>query len=155
MGSSKQTETPGDAALEPAGPAEVEWTVHLARRQPMRAAAVTAAVCLAGATGTFALGPALGVASALLIGLSCGEFLFPVRFRVHAGGASAKGLTLWREIRWTEVKRIAVGEEEVKLSPSSSASKTDAFRGVVLRCPYNREEVLKAVRAHRNAASGN
>jgi hypothetical protein len=132
----------------------MEWRVHLARRRPGRAVLVLA---LALAVGALALFLFRHVASALLaVGLlvaAVGEFLFPLAHRLTREGAEVRGPFYWRRIAWTEVKRVHVGEEEVKLSPLAHGGPREAFRGVVLRCEGNRDEVLAAVRQLRDAAA--
>jgi hypothetical protein len=126
----------------------------LARRQPARAAGTIGVAVLAGGFAFVQVGgllPAIA-ATALLIGAT-GEFLFPVAYRLTPEGAEARNLFAWRRIAWKDVKRVAVGEEEILLSPLARAGRRDAFRGVLLRCEGNRDAALAAVRRFRDAAA--
>jgi hypothetical protein len=97
--------------------------------------------------------PIPALVAAALLALALGDFLFPVRYRLSAAGAEARGVGHWRRIAWEEVKRVYVGEEEVKLSPLAHGGPREPFRGVLLRCQGNREAVLAAVRQFRDAAA--
>jgi hypothetical protein len=140
------------AAPEPAAPA-LEWRVHLAARQPGRSAGALLAVVLAGVSAFILFQHAASaLLAAGLILAAVGEFLFPVTYRLTAEGAEARGPLHWRRIAWTEVKRVYTHEEEVKLSPLAHGGPREPFRGVLLRCNGNRDEVLAAIRTFREAA---
>lgn len=128
------------------GPAALEWRVHLAAASPGRTlllGLLIAAVAWYGADRLSLLHA--GAAAALLI-FSMAEFLFPVRYRLTQEKASAHGIGFIREIEWREVKRLAIGKDEIKLLPGAAAGWSDAYRGLVLRCPAARERVLEKVR---------
>lgn len=133
----------------------LEWRVHLAARQPARAALALLAVALSAAIGWLSLGNVVAAlaAAALLLG-AVAEFLFPVTYQLTKLYAEARGILHWRRISWQEVKRVQVGEYEIRLSPLRFPGPRDAFRGVVLRCPDNRDEVRDAIRRLRESASG-
>jgi hypothetical protein len=62
----------------------------------------------------------------------------------------AKGITFTRPFRrdfrpWDKFRRYDVGRLNVLLSPFSSPSRLDSFRGLVLRVAGNREEVVAFV----------
>lgn len=131
-----------------------EWRVFLARRQPGRAAAAVALCLGAAAWAWYYFGsPLPALATLFLLLAAVGEFLFPVRYRLDEAGAEAKSPFYWRRILWKEVKQVYSGEEEIKLSPLRHPSPREAFRGVLLRCPDNRDEVLATVRKLRDAAA--
>lgn len=131
----------------------LEWSVWLAKRDPVRAAGTVLLALAAGglAAYVFRSPVAAVVAAALLLG-AVGEFLLPVEYRLTAEGAEARNLCYWRKIAWTEVKRVALGEEGIKLSPLACDSPREAFRGVLLRFAGNRQDVIAAVQRFRDAA---
>jgi hypothetical protein len=131
----------------------MEWTVHLGRRHPGRAVAVAAVVLLASLLAQVVFRSPLGfwMTAALLLGATA-EFLFPVRYRLTPTFAEARGVLFWRRIEWKEVKRLLVGNREIKLSPLKHPSPREAFRGVVLRCEEDQDGLLAAVRRFREAA---
>jgi hypothetical protein len=128
-------------------PADLEWRIWLARRQPAQAVAVVVAL-FATAGWAFILFhhllPVL-VAAFLLLG-AVAEFLFPIRYRLTPQGAEARNLFCWRRITWAEVKRVSILGTEVRLSPLARPGGREPFRGVVLRCEANPEAILAAVR---------
>lgn len=133
-------------------PAVLEWEVWLARRRPGPAAAVVAAAGGAAAVAYLLLDNlAMPLLTLAVLAGATGEFLFPTRYRLSAAGAEARNFVFWRRIEWTQVRRVLVGEEEVKLSPLPRGGRREAFRGVLLRCEGNREAVLAAVRTFRDA----
>src|SRR5687768_281835 len=117
----------------------LEWSVWLAKRHPARAAGARLLALAVGglAAYVFRSPVAAAVTVALLLG-AVGEFLLPVAYRLTAEGAEARNFCYWRKIAWTEVKRVAVGEEGIKLSPLTCDSPREAFRGVLLRFAGNR-----------------
>jgi hypothetical protein len=128
----------------------LEWRVHLARRQPRKTALALGLMIGAAAWSVVVFGnvtaPAASVA--LLIG-ALSEYLFPVRYRLTGEGAEARGPFYWRKIAWQEVRRVYVGEQEIKLSPLPHPGPREGFRGVLLRCPDNQEPVRELVEQFR------
>jgi hypothetical protein len=135
-------------------PSDLTWRVHLARRQPGRAAVAVAAALAAGAWGYLLLGgllPALAGTGLLLAAVA--EFLLPVQYRLTPEGAEARNLLLWRRIAWPEVQRVYTGAETIKLSPLPSGGRREAFRGVLLRLDGNGDAVLAAIERFRDVAA--
>lgn len=131
-----------------------EWTVHLAARSPARALGVALVIGLAAGWAAFLFGNAVAflATAALLIG-AASEFLFPVRYRLTPGFAEARGPLHWRRIAWGEVKRVYVGNGEIKLSPLKHGGPREAFRGVVLRFEGDPDGLRAAIRQYREAAA--
>ena len=149
----RRSDPPEAEELSSTQPESVEWRVHLARRQPARAAAASMAVLGAGAWAFYLFQhvvPAL-VTVGLLVAAT-GEFMFPISYRLSPAGAEARNPFGWRRIGWGEVMRVYVGNDEIKLSPLKHGGPREAFRGVLLRCEGNREVVLAAVQRFRDAA---
>jgi hypothetical protein len=141
-----------DQALESDG--TLEWTVHLAAQHPHRAVIVGAAGLAVGTLAHLLFGnPVMTLFSVAVLVTATAEFLFPLRYRLDSEGAELRNLHNWRRIAWEEVKKVYTGEREIKLSPLEHGGRREAFRGVLLHCPDNRDEVLDFVRRHRDAAA--
>jgi hypothetical protein len=135
-------------------PAALEWRVHLARRQPVRALAAAACILLAG-LGALLLFQSLlsALLSAGLLFTATSEFLLPMTYRLTADAAEARGPLTWRRIRWGDVKRVYASPGEVKLSPLAHGGPREAFRGVLLRCDENQAAVVALAEEFRRAAA--
>ncbi|MCH8274735.1 MAG: hypothetical protein IH851_08090 [Armatimonadetes bacterium] len=130
---------------------ELRWSVHMARREPRKAGYVVLAAVVAGIFGVVLIESVwmfpMGVAVILV---STADFLLPVRFEVSARGARRRcGLSV-SAIGWESVRRVAVGEDGVKLSPLERRTRLAPFRGVFLQADGNRQEILDAISYWRN-----
>lgn len=115
----------------------------LARR---RIVVFTAAV-LAAVFGTLLFKHVImGVLGFSVILFSAFEVLFPARYRLDSNGAWCRVGMSVTELEWSKVRRIAVDDRGVLISPLASASRLDAFRGVYMRFSGNRDEVLVKIR---------
>jgi hypothetical protein len=134
--------------------ATLEWSVHLATQRPERAVIITAATVAVGwLAWQLFRNPVMTAFSIAALFAATADFLFPIRYRLDGKGAELRNLHNWRRIAWEEVKKVYTGEREIKLSPLERGGRREAFRGVLLHCPDNREEVLAFVRRHRDAAA--
>lgn len=116
------------------------------RETPGKASVVAACVLIASLMGILLFRNAIfGLLGGFLVAASVKEFLFPIRFELSATGARSRCLWSVSEIEWKNVRRIYVDAAGVKLSPLSSLSRLEAFRGVYLRFDGNREEALAAI----------
>lgn len=130
---------------------ELEWQVHRARGRPFEAAVVAgAAVCAGMLCQSLFHSLPFALFSVMAVLGATAEFLFPIRYRLNAEGAELRNLHNWRRIGWEEVKKVYVGEREVKLSPLSRPGRREAFRGVLLQCPDNQEAVLALIAHYRS-----
>lgn len=131
-----------------------EWTIHLAARRPGHAIAVSLVIGLAAGWAAFLFANPLAflATAGLLIG-AASEFLFPVRYQLTPEFAEARGPLYWRRIAWGEVKRVYVGNGEIKLSPLKHGGPREAFRGVVLRFEGDPDRLRAAIRQYREAAA--
>lgn len=141
----------GAARTPEASDALLAWQVHLAARHPARTSLVLTAIVLAAAWALILFGHwvAMVVTGFLLVGATS-EFLLPIRYRLTADYAEARGPLFWRRIEWADVRRVYIGVEQVKLSPLPYGGPREPFRGVVLRLEDNSEAVLEVVRRSRN-----
>ncbi len=127
----------------------MSWSVHLARRHPVKAIISLLLVASATAAGCFFAGPYVALFAAVALVMSLSDFLFPVRYFITPNGASCRMLLKSSEIKWAEVRRCYVDDCGVKLSPLDYTSRVEAFRGVFLRFGENQDEVIEAVKSAR------
>ena len=126
----------------------LEWRIHLAAREPGRAALVWLIVAAAGGWAVFLFQHVVpGLITALLLTGAAGEYLLPVTYRLTTAAAEARNPLMWRRIAWSDVRRVHATGNAVKLSPLKYGGRREAFRGVLLRCPENRPAVLDAIRS--------
>jgi hypothetical protein len=146
---------PTDPTEESPGPEEpLHWTIHHAPNHPQKAVILAAAALAIGwLSWQLFRNPVMTAFSMAVLFAATSDFLFPIRYRLDAEGAELRNLHNWRRIAWTEVKKVYTGEREIKLSPLEHGGRREAFRGVLLHCPDNRDEVLAFVRRHRDAAA--
>ncbi len=131
----------------------MSWSVHLARRHPVKAIVSLAFVAAATVAGSILAGPyvALFVAVALVFSLS--DFLFPVKYFITTEGVSCRMLLKSCEIKWQDVKRCYLDDFGIKLTPLDRVSRVEAFRGVYLRFGDNQEQVIETVKSLRPASA--
>ncbi|MBI3910848.1 MAG: hypothetical protein HY320_07930 [Armatimonadetes bacterium] len=125
----------------------LEWRVHLAKRQPRRAAAVAAIILASAALCQLLFGNWLfSLFTAFALCAATAEFLLPIRYRLTPQGAEQWNLFAARRILWSGVKRAYLLEDGVQLSPLAIPTRLERYRGVFLRFADNRSEVLAAIR---------
>lgn len=148
-------EVAAEVEVRPAEPASTRdepmcWRVHLAVERPGRAALLVAVALGSGALCYSLFGNwVFALASAGVLLAATAEFLFPVSYRLDEAGAEMRCLFGGRKMDWSEVRKAYLVEAGVKLSPLPRRSRLEAYRGVFLRFEGNRDEVLAAVRRHR------
>jgi hypothetical protein len=131
----------------------LEWSIHMAPHRPEKAVILAGAALAVGwLSWQLFRNPVMTTFSIAVLIAATADFLFPIRFRLDGWGAELRNLHNRRRIAWTEVKKVYTGEREIKLSPLEHGGRREAFRGVRLQCPENRDEVLDFVRRHRDAA---
>lgn len=131
----------------------------MAARQPARVVAVVVIVLLA-LSGVMALAPPewetgsklllMFLAAVLLVG-AIAEFLFPVTYTLDTAGAHARFPGSHRLLPWTQVRRVYLRRNGIKLSPLAVEGWAENYRGVFLRTGQH-DSVLDAVRAWLDAA---
>ncbi len=110
----------------------MEWTVHMARKQPVKAVATIAIVAFVLAVGWIWVHPFIAFLMALFLLNAVGEFLFPVRYRVTKEGVEVSSFLRDRKIRWEQVRRLDISSDSLFLSPYPKPSRLDNLRGVWL-----------------------
>jgi len=111
----------------------MEWTVHLARRQPVKAAIVVLIIALTLAIGWLWVHPLIAFLMGLFLLNAVGEFLFSLRFRVTKEGIEVSSFLHDRKLRWEQIRRMEVYANGVFLSPYPKPSRLDNLRGIWLR----------------------
>lgn len=129
----------------------MEWTLHLARRQPTKAAVTVAVIALTFAVGWLWVHPLISLLMVLFLLNSVGEFLFPVRFRLTRDGVEVSSLLNSRKLRWEQVRRFTVYHDGVFLSPYPKPNRLDSLRGIWLRWGGDPEGLQKLVELCRSS----
>ncbi len=127
--------------------AVLRWSIHLARKYPVKLACIISLIALVSAAAYFAVGLALSVGAVLVLLGSLADFLFPVTYVLTTDGAACNMLFKSSRIRWERVKHCYVDAKGIKLSPLDRISKLEAFRGVYLRFNRNDEQVAEVVKS--------
>ena len=133
-------------------PTFTQWTVHLARKHPVKGVVAIGALALAAVCGYCAIGPLGALAAVLLITGSLAEFLLPVKYTLTPQRATASTLLKSTSVEWEKIRCCYLDDCGVKLSTLDSPSRLEAFRGLYLRFgddKANREQVIEAVRSLR------
>ena len=127
----------------------IRWRVHLARRDPGRAAAVLI-VIIASAVAAYSIWahPLAAAVAGLLILSSAAEFLLPIHYCIGPDGVWSRNLWSVRHLKWSEVKRCYHDAHGVKLSPLSRPSRLEAYRGIYLWLDEDGEAALAAIRRY-------
>lgn len=137
-----------------AHPTPTTWTLHLAARQPKRAALAIGIILVTlwavnglipvdwGTSGRIIF---LLMTALLLVG-SIAEFLLPVTYTLDDEGAHARLPGSHRVLPWSRVRRVYLRPHGIKLSPLTTRSWAESYRGVVLRAD-DRDALLETVRA--------
>ncbi|MHB9133276.1 MAG: hypothetical protein ACYDBB_19575 [Armatimonadota bacterium] len=129
--------------MSKATPEPTTWRIHLAARKPRKMIIAVIIILLgmfaiAGEVlpqwGPGALLPILLLTLLLLVG-SIAEFLFPVTYTLDADGAHARHWGSHRILPWASVRRVYFLPDGIKLSPLTTQSLAESYRGVMLRTP--------------------
>jgi hypothetical protein len=133
------------------------YSLHLARRQPRKAAAAVALIAAASiVAGYGSRTPLLGLVACALLIASVSDFLFPLRFHLSEDGIEARGLLTRRRMSWSQVRSVRRDTLGVKLSPLARRSRLEAYRGIYVWFEGNSDEVMAFITHHvtTEAASG-
>lgn len=126
---------------------EMQWHVHLARRDPRRALGVVLFI-IASAAVAYAVWhhPLAALITAVLVGSSVAEFLVPIHYRITCDGISCRNFLSVRYLKWADVRRCYRDARGVKLSPLSKRSRLEAFRGIYVWLGDQPDAVLETIR---------
>jgi hypothetical protein len=131
------------------------WHIHLLRQEPQRLPVILgASLFVASVAWMLFQNLFFSFAAILMILSAASEYLLPCQYRLTSHAARCRYGANRFEIEWKRVRRVLLYKDGVRLSPLSSPSRLDNFRGVFLRfAPEgqqgDRESVLKAVKALR------
>jgi len=132
--------------------ARLTWTVHLARRQPRRTAALLFVIVAASIAAAYGFGSGFwGLLALALLVASVSDFLFPVRYSIGPEGVEVRGPIHRRRMTWQQVRRVAKDDRGVKLSPLSRPSRLEAYRGIYLWFADNADAVMASIAHHTEA----
>lgn len=131
----------------------LQWSVHLARKHPLKLLISITLGVLTAACGYYVIGLFGAIAATLIMLGSLADFLFPLRYKINSTGAECKMLFKCAQIRWEKVKRCYLDNQGVKLSPLARQTRLEAFRGVYLRFNDNEQQVIEAVKRLRGQDS--
>ncbi len=124
----------------------MEWTVHMARKQPVKAATTIALVAFVLAFGWIWVHPFIAFLMALFLLNAIGEFLFPFRYRLTKEGVEVSSFLYDRKIRWEQVRRLDISKDSLFLSPYPKPSPLDNLRGIWLRWEGEPEGFQRLIR---------
>lgn len=118
------------AIARPVPEPPLEWTIDPWRESPVRAV-VTAALCVALPVVLLRAELAPLMAGALWIAFvwSVSERLLPRRFRVDESGVAQRHVLVWERRAWSDIRRARLTAAGLWVSPQSTPSRLDAFRG--------------------------
>ena len=98
-------------------------------------------------------GAGYALLAAAFFAVSLGRYFLPTDYELDQDGAAVRFLGTVRRVRWEDVRRVAVHDEGVQLSPFERPSRLESFRGTFLRFAGNADEVVSFVEsqvaAHR------
>lgn len=133
----------------------MEWTVHLARKQPLKATATIAVIASVLAVGWVWVHPFIAFLMALFLLNAVGEFLFPVHYKVTEEGVKLSSFLHDRELRWEQIRRMSIFPDSLFLSPYPKPSRLDNLRGIWLRWDGEKEgfqRLIKICQANMRAS---
>lgn len=129
--------------------APLTFSLHLARRNPWKAAAAVALILAASLIAGYSLrSSTLALLTLLLLVASISDFLFPIHFQLTDTGVTVRGLLHRRYLEWEKVRRVSRDKLGVKLSPLLYPSRLDAYRGIYVWFENNSEEVMDYIAHH-------
>ena len=130
----------------PPAPETLAWTVWPARERPWAAVVLLASLLVLGLLITQATRDrVLGIAAPLFILGSVGSFIARTTYRLTPETIEVKALGVARTRPWSEMRRATVDRGGVFLSPFTTRSWLEAYRGVRLPFGGNRDRVVAFV----------
>ncbi len=139
---------------EPA-PERFRWSAWPARERPVHAAVLLACVAVLGVVVKQATNDGvLAVAAPLFVLLSVSSWLLPTGYRLTDEALEVRSLGVTRVRPWAEMRRMAVDEAGIFLSPFDRPHWLEAYRGVRLLTGGNRDQVVAFVEAKLSRAGG-
>ncbi len=139
---------PGPNPANSEAGASFSWFIRLSdedRSKPYVIFAVAAGVMWVG--WFLFRSPILGVVGAVAILGTTAEFWLGSTYSLTESSATARCGFSSTSIEWSNVKRVIVVGQTIRLSPLDRASQMETFRGVLLRTtPQNQTRILEKVK---------
>jgi hypothetical protein len=133
-------------AVKAAPAARLAWSAWPARERPFAAAVlVVSAVILGVLVGQGTKDLVLAVAAPLFVLVSVSSWLLPTAYRLTDEALEVRSLGVTRVRPWSEMRRMAVDDAGVFLSPFERKHWLEAYRGVRLLTGGNRDQVVAFV----------
>lgn len=129
------------------------WTVHLAKRHPLRTVTVVLSLVITAAAGVIWIGIIPGLICAVVLAAALSDFLAPVHCIITPEYAEIRQMTGTRRIPWSQVAFCASSQDALKVSTVSGDSRLSPFRSITLHYDSNRNEVLELVENIRGSKS--
>ena len=148
-------ETTVPASAEPAAREALEWSVWPARERPWAAVVLLVSLAVLGLLIAQGTGDrVLGIAAPLFILGSVGSFIARTTYRLTPETIEVKALGVARTRPWSEMRRATVDRGGVFLSPFTTRSWLEAYRGVRLPFGGNRDQVMAFVESKLPVVEG-
>jgi len=129
---------------------DLEWTVHIARRDPLKAAAVfifISALSLFSGLVLSSVFFSFFAFAVLLISLM--SYFFPVYYRLDTEGVGIRILFHRRQRPWADFKRWETDGKSIKLMTMKTRSRLENYRGWLIHTEADkREKILNYIREH-------
>jgi len=123
-------------------PGKIEWHCHLIARDGLKGAipiiiTVLFCICVWGALEAW-----YWVAlSAAVLFFSMFKYYFPVHYMLNDAGVTTRFMGRTKLRPWSDFRNLYMQKYGVFLAPYEKPSRLDAFRGLGLNCPDNKDEV--------------
>jgi hypothetical protein len=129
--------------LQPQNVTEMEWTVHLIKRNWIVSTAVILFLIILCSAIYLSFGSATFIfLSAAILFISLVPFFFPTTYTFQDDCVIVKSLLRKSSRRWDYFKSYYPDRNGVLLSPFPSPSRLENFRGLYIKFEHNRSEVV-------------
>ena len=134
---------------------EMEWTVHPFKEEPKPKTGLLCILIVASSIGAGVgfEGAAYGLIALVFLCGSMSRYFLPTRYCVDRTGVQVVHLGRGRRYRWADLRRADLHRDGVFLSSSARPSRLDSFRGCFIRWSAHRDELLRFVDRHVQAAA--
>jgi hypothetical protein len=120
----------------------LEWTVHPVKRRPLVSVAVSVFIIVVVALVRITTeSQAFAVLALVVMAASLAKFYFPTKYRLDSKGVTVKTTTQTLVKQWTLYRSCYADKNGILLSPFTSTSRLENFRGIYLMFQDNSEAV--------------
>ena len=126
----------------------LHWSVRPVTQEPAAktGALIAAIVLLSIAVGYSFEAIRYALLSLVVLIASMSRYWLATRYEIDAGGVQTECFGRRERRSWREFRRIELRGDGVFLSPFPHPSRLDSFRGLMVRCPQNRDAVAEFAR---------